>query len=108
MIDESPALPELRADVICVAPVGETWLRVQIVSHDTDSEMCLVKYLDYGGYDNILGTDLKQIRTDFMTVSFQAIECLLSNIKPTGEKFNFLFCFLNCLSFKPTNNNFNY
>lgn len=83
-IEESPALPELTADVICVAPVNGLWYRVQIVSHNPETQTCLVKYLDYGGYENILGNDLRQIRTDFMTVSFQAIECLLSNISPTG------------------------
>lgn len=90
--ENSPALPELKSDVVCVAPIGGTWIRVQIVTHDSESGMCLVKYLDYGGYANILGTELKQIRTDFMTVSFQAIECVLSNIKPSSEYF--FVCFL--------------
>lgn len=83
-MDDSPALPEITEDAICVAPTNGGWYRVQIISHNPETQSCLVKYLDYGGYTSVLGTDLRQIRTDFMTVSFQAIECLLSNIKPVG------------------------
>lgn len=83
-IEESPALPEIKEDAICVAPINGAWFRVQIISYNPETQSCLVKYLDYGGYTSLLGTELRQIRTDFMTVSFQAIECLLSNIRPIG------------------------
>ena len=83
-IEESPALPEIKEDAICVAPINGAWYRVQIISYNEENQSCLVKYLDYGGYTSVVGTGLRQIRTDFMTVSFQAIECLLSNIRPIG------------------------
>lgn len=82
---EAPQLPEITENAICVAVVQDSWYRVQIVSHNAEDQTCLVKYLDYGGYANVPVTNLRQIRTDFMGVPFQSIECVLSNVKPNGE-----------------------
>lgn len=84
MID-TPQLPEITENAICVAAVQENWYRVQVVSHNADSNSCLVKYLDYGGYASVSIVNLRQIRTDFMGVPFQSIECILSNVKPNDE-----------------------
>uniref|UniRef100_A0A336KDN8 CSON006628 protein n=1 Tax=Culicoides sonorensis TaxID=179676 RepID=A0A336KDN8_CULSO len=86
---ETPNLQKIVEDAVCAAPIlgpdGTTnWYRVQIISHNPETDTCLVKYLDYGGYVSVYAKDLRQIRTDFMTVPFQATECLLSNIQPKG------------------------
>lgn len=81
---ETPQLPEITANAICVAAVQENWYRVQVMSHNAENNSCLVKYLDYGGYASISVVNLRQIRTDFMGVPFQSIECVLSNVKPIG------------------------
>lgn len=82
---ETPQLPEITENAICVTAVQGNWFRVQIVSHSPEDQHCLVKYLDYGGYANVPVTSLRQIRTDFMAVPFQSIECVLSNVKPCGD-----------------------
>ncbi|XP_021706468.1 A-kinase anchor protein 1, mitochondrial isoform X3 [Aedes aegypti] len=82
---EAPQLPEITENSICVAVVQDSWYRVQIVSHNAEDQYCLVKYLDYGGYASVPVTNLRQIRTDFMGVPFQSIECVLSNVKPNGD-----------------------
>jgi hypothetical protein len=93
---EAPLLPlsNVHEDAICVVSVQNNWYRVQIVSHNPQTQTCLVKYLDFGGYISVLASDLRQIRTDFMTVPFQAMECLLSNIRPIGRLpiKNFIIC----------------
>lgn len=70
---------------ICAAPICGNWYRVQIISHNPQTDSALVKYVDYGGYVSVSAKELRQIRTDFMTVPFQATEVLLSNIKPVGK-----------------------
>lgn len=82
---ESPLLPSFAKDTVCVGHIEGHWYRLQIIEHYSDSNICLAKYLDFGGYCQIPSTELRQIRTDFMTVPFQAIECLLSDIKPKGK-----------------------
>ncbi|KAH8354393.1 hypothetical protein KR084_009887, partial [Drosophila pseudotakahashii] len=83
---ESPQLPSLEISAVCVIPINGVWYRVQIVDTDAeDEERCLVKFLDFGGYMNVGFSTLRQIRTDFMSVPFQATECILSNIEPIGE-----------------------
>lgn len=82
---DTPQLPEITENAICVALVQENWYRVQVVSHNAESNSCLVKYLDYGGYASVSVINLRQIRTDFMGVPFQSIECVLSNVKPIDE-----------------------
>lgn len=82
---ESPLLPDYKIDTICVGHIDGHWYRLQIVEHIPEDNSCMAKYLDFGGYCNIQTNDLRQIRTDFMTTPFQAIECFLSDIKPKGN-----------------------
>ncbi|KAH8287725.1 hypothetical protein KR054_012007, partial [Drosophila jambulina] len=80
---EAPQLPSLEISAVCVIAINGVWYRVQIVDTDAeDEERCLVRFLDFGGYMNVSFTSLRQIRTDFMSVPFQATECILSNIEP--------------------------
>ncbi|EDW81839.1 uncharacterized protein Dwil_GK25472 [Drosophila willistoni] len=83
---DAPLLPSIEISAVCVMPINEIWYRVQIVDTDPeDSERCLVKFLDFGGYMNVNFGLLRQIRTDFMSVPFQATECILSNIEPIDK-----------------------
>lgn len=83
---DSPVLEELRRDSVCVAPVSGIWYRMVIISsHETDGQkMCLVKFLDYGGFVVVPAADIRQIRKDFMALPFQSIECVLSNVRAIG------------------------
>lgn len=82
-----PDLPRpVLVNTICVASSNGGWFRSQVVSYDADTDMCDIKYNDYGGYDTVPASDLKQIRTDFLTLPFQAIECYLANIIPTDDE----------------------
>lgn len=80
---EAPLLPGIELNAVCVMPVNGIWYRVQIVDPDTEeTERCVVKFLDFGGYMNVHFNELRQIRSDFMSVPFQATECILSNVEP--------------------------
>ena len=39
-------------------------------------------YVDYGDSEYLKQRELFQLRTDFLTLRFQAIECNLANVKP--------------------------
>lgn len=83
---EAPLLPGIELNDVCVMPVNGIWYRVQIVDQDTEeTERCVVKFLDFGGYMNVHFKELRQIRSDFMSVPFQATECILSNVEPIGK-----------------------
>lgn len=83
----APELPELIDNAVCAYCIQNNWYRVQIVSHKQRDRMCLVKYLDFGGYSDVHASELRQIHADFMTTPFQAIECVLSNVRsPKGEE----------------------
>ncbi|XP_055618113.1 A-kinase anchor protein 1, mitochondrial [Toxorhynchites rutilus septentrionalis] len=84
-LEEAPLLPSIFENAICVSAVHRSWYRVQIVSHNAADQNCLVKYLDYGGYAHVPVSSLRQIRTDCMGIPFQAVECVLSNIKHSGD-----------------------
>lgn len=78
----APELPEVIDNAVCAYCIQNNWYRVQIVSHKTREKTCLIKYLDFGGYSNIQSSELRQIHADFMILPFQAIECVLSNVRP--------------------------
>lgn len=80
----APELPEVIENAICAVCVQDSWYRVQILASDRQTKTCHVKYLDFGGYSTVSWAELKQIHANFMTLPFQAIECVLSNIQPVN------------------------
>ena len=82
---DAPSLPVVLPGTLCVACIQNNWYRVQVCEAIADTDLCLVKFVDYGGFVTIPVLQLRQIRTDMVALPFQAIECVLSNIKPTGK-----------------------
>ncbi|KAK2870941.1 hypothetical protein QQF64_002043 [Cirrhinus molitorella] len=86
-----PSLPTpVEVGVVCAAPVtGSGWQRAQVIQYDRESGMAHIRYVDNGGYDTINSATLRQIRSDFVTLPFQAAEVLLDNIAPLPGKEEF-------------------
>lgn len=84
-----PDIPRpIENGVICAAPMLNGWYRAQIMAVYEASDECDIKYVDYGGYSRISSQCLKQIRSDFMTLPFEAVECYMANITPLqGETY---------------------
>lgn len=81
----APPLPSpIQVSSICVAPAVGAWYRAQVVSVDEEADTCDIKFVDYGGYSTVNSSVLRQIRGDFMTLPFQAVECYLANVTPIG------------------------
>ena len=80
--------------VICAAPMMQGWYRAQVVEVYPERDECDIKFLDYGGYARIECTGLRQIRSDFMTLPFQAVESFLINLIPLpGNLFSIKYFF---------------
>ncbi|XP_046390955.1 KH domain-containing protein akap-1 [Ischnura elegans] len=99
----APMLPEdIKAGIICAAPTMGGWYRAQIVNveelpsvaEDESTEegelvkWCDVRFVDYGGYERLPAHFLRQIRSDFMTLPFQASECYLASVVPAASNKN--------------------
>lgn len=83
---DTPPLPRpVDAGIICTAQVCGGWFRALVVGTSEDGEECDIKFLDYGGYMRLATSLLRQIRSDFMMLPFQASECYLANVQPAGE-----------------------
>lgn len=81
-----PPLPHpVEAGIICAAHVWGGWYRALVVGPSEDSDECDVKFLDYGGYMTLSTSLLRQIRSDFMMLPFQASECYLANVQPAED-----------------------
>ena len=76
----------LLVGVICAAPMYNGWYRAQVVATYEDTDYCDIKYTDYGGYAKIQSCQLRQIRSDFTSLPFQAVECYLANVIPPKGK----------------------
>ena len=50
------------------------------MSFDKYSDLATVKFVDYGGYQAVPASDLRQIRSDFTTMPFLAVDVYLSGI----------------------------
>lgn len=80
---------------ICAAPTSYGWHRAMVTNYQSIEDivknvpdyketcgLATLKFLDYGGYLTIPTNQLRQLRSDFMLLPFQAVECYLDNILP--------------------------
>lgn len=70
---------------ICAAPTENNWYRAQVISTSEENDTSVVKLVDFGGYLTVDNDQLKQIRSDFMTLPFQATEAILAFVKPANK-----------------------
>ncbi|XP_035212876.1 A-kinase anchor protein 1, mitochondrial-like isoform X2 [Stegodyphus dumicola] len=83
---DTPLLPHpVEAGVICAAPVLRGWYRAQVIFVFDSGTECEIKFVDYGGFSQVPTNTLRQIRSDFMTLPFQASECYLANVSPVDS-----------------------
>jgi A-kinase anchor protein 1 len=94
----APDLPKpCNVGVLCAAPAYNGWFRAITLAYEPEQDESLVRFVDYGGFARLPRADLRQIRTDFMTLPMQSIECYLANVQPAEangqwhEKANELF-----------------
>ena len=67
---------------MCAAPVGNSWFRAVTVQYYDETDEVFVKFVDYGGYTRIARQELRQIRTDLMSLPFQSSEVMLAHVRP--------------------------
>ncbi|KAM5308330.1 A-kinase anchor protein 1, mitochondrial isoform 1-T4 [Glossophaga mutica] len=82
-----PTLPTpVEITVICAAPgVDGAWWRAQVVASYEESNEVEIRYVDYGGYKRVRVDELRQIRSDFVTLPFQGAEVLLDSVMPLSD-----------------------
>lgn len=69
------------------------WYRAEVIDVRTEAgeeregeekaeecTVCDIKFVDYGGFMTLPTSELRQIRTDFMMLPFQATECYLADV----------------------------
>ncbi|CAI5444797.1 unnamed protein product [Caenorhabditis angaria] len=89
---EHSNLPELptpcQNGLLCAAPVVNAWFRAVTVQYYEDTDEVFVKFVDYGGYSKMARQDLRQIRTDLMSLPFQSTEVMLAHVRPVDGTTN--------------------
>lgn len=58
----------------------DRYYRAEVLSSTDDGYN--VHFLDYGDHEIIEAKDIYELRTDFLSLRLQAVECCLANIKP--------------------------
>lgn len=86
---DSPSVPEeLTKGMLLVANWQNRWVRAYVEKPDPNGERHLVRLVDHGGYWYFSSVEMKKIRSDYLTLPFQAIEVFLANVQPTNGKWN--------------------
>lgn len=84
-----PSLPApVEVGVICAAQMPEgAWWRAQVMRFNEENRELEIRYVDYGGYHTVSIDNLRQIRSDFVSLPFQGSEVILENLAPlSGEE----------------------
>ncbi|KAJ8674926.1 hypothetical protein QAD02_010712 [Eretmocerus hayati] len=86
---ESPPVPDqLSKGMIFVAKWYNRWVRVFVENPDPAGEQNLVRLVDHGGYCLFSNAEMRKIRSDYLTLPFQAIEVFLANVQPVGGEWS--------------------
>ncbi|XP_028400434.1 A-kinase anchor protein 1, mitochondrial-like isoform X2 [Dendronephthya gigantea] len=77
----------INTGMLCAVPSPSGWWRrAQVVGLLMKPDEVEITWLDYGGRTNVSTTMLRRLRSDFLQLPFQAVECYLSNLVPNhGE-----------------------
>lgn len=78
--NDTPSVEDPVVGIICAVQRDEGWFRAIVTNIDQDN--CTVRLLDYGGFYVVPRTGLRQVKRDYMSVPFQAVECFLANVEP--------------------------
>uniref|UniRef100_H3CBW0 Tudor and KH domain containing n=1 Tax=Tetraodon nigroviridis TaxID=99883 RepID=H3CBW0_TETNG len=72
---------------IVAAPYKDhgTWNRARVLS-GPDSGLMFLYYVDYGDNGELPKDSLRRMRSDFLSLPFQAIECSLAGVRPSGAE----------------------
>lgn len=62
------------------------WYRCQVVSYNAKLDTVVIKFVDHGGYTTVKATDLRQLKSDYLRLPFQAIEAYLAHVNPATEE----------------------
>ncbi|XP_066589030.1 tudor and KH domain-containing protein homolog isoform X2 [Prorops nasuta] len=60
------------------------WYRAEVLSKLNEGK-CEVFFVDFGDREIVYAKNIYELRTDFLSLRLQAIECSLANIKPCNE-----------------------
>ncbi|CAF1989454.1 unnamed protein product [Rotaria magnacalcarata] len=86
----TPLLPRpIQTGVICAAPTQAGWFRALITVYNSNDDMAMIKFLDYGGYLYVHANSLRLLRQDFMVIPFQGVEVYLDNVVPAENQEDF-------------------
>ncbi|GFT18463.1 a-kinase anchor protein 1, mitochondrial [Nephila pilipes] len=80
--ENSPKLEFPQLGNICVIKADIGWCRAEIVALLSETDRCMVRICDFGGYEYVENTSLYLMNANFMDYPFQAIECCLGGIQP--------------------------
>jgi len=82
--ESAPSIDNPNEGMIVAVPCMHGWYRA-VITKVLENGECDLKFTDYGGYSRLPATMMRQIRVDFMTLPFQAAECILADVKPIGD-----------------------
>nr|XP_023023386.1 tudor and KH domain-containing protein homolog [Leptinotarsa decemlineata] len=67
------------------------WYRAEVLNvldEDPSMKQAELYYVDYGDTDIVPWNDAYELRTDFLRLHFQAIECFLAKVEPNGDEWS--------------------
>lgn len=78
--------------MIVVAPWYDKWVRAFVEEPDAEGLQHLVRLVDHGGFWTFGSSEMRQIRSEFLTLPFQTLEVNLANVKPiAGKSYSFFY-----------------
>jgi tudor domain-containing protein 2 len=82
-------LVKVLVDQLVAAPYShdDKWYRARVTEvtvddYEVEESQVALYYLDYGDSDTCRKKELCSLRTDFLKLRYQAIECSLAKVKP--------------------------
>ena len=83
---DAPLLRPIATGSLLAVFSDDKWYRCQVVAFDARHDTCEVKFVDHGGYTTVHVDQLRQLRSDFVQLPFQALEVYIAHIGPAKDE----------------------
>ena len=64
----------------------DKWYRCQVVAYNPAQDTADIKFVDHGGYTTVSATQLRQLKSEFLRLPFQAIEVYFAHVRPADHE----------------------
>lgn len=83
---ESEVMRPIATGSVLAVFSDDKWYRCQVVGYNPAVDTADIKFVDHGGYTTVSASQLRQLKSEFLRLPFQAIEVYFAHVNPADHE----------------------